>query len=179
MPQLWPTRVALTLVVGIPPAVFERHLPSSPQLVGRLLAEAVGRYEQEHELGYYPALDFFQEQGQVDSELLNAAESIAWLGSSLVREEVRVRLRGVFANVKIQSIQCQAFVMPTVRPQGPAALERLAEHFTPDRIKLELQVTLFRKEDAAEGMEQMARNMAHHWLKDSFDFLEITSATLV
>lgn len=179
MPRLWATRVALTLVAGIPPEVYERHLPSSPRLVGGLLAEAAARYEREHALGYYPALDFLQEQGALDPELLNAAESIAWLGSSLVREEVRQRLRGVFATVKIRSIQCQAFLMPTVRPQGPAALERLAEHFTPDRIKLELQVTLFRKEDEAQGMERMARNMAHHWLKDSFDFLEITSATLV
>jgi hypothetical protein len=179
MPRLLATRVALTLLVGIPPAVFERHLPSSPQLVGRLLAEAVVHYEREHGLGYYPALDFFQEQGGVDPELPNAAENIAWLGSSLVREEVQVRLRGVFANVKIQSIQCQAFAMPTVRPHTPDALERLSEHFTPDRIKLDLLVTLFRKEDAAEGMERMARNMVHHWLKDSFEFMEITSATLV
>ena len=88
-------------------------------------------------------------------------------------------MRGVFANVKIQSIQCQAFTMPTVRPHGPAALDRLAEHFTPDRIKLELLLTLFRKEEAPEGMERMARNMVHHWLKDTFEFLEITSATLV
>lgn len=179
MPELHATRVALTLVVGIPAEVFERHLPSSPQRVGRLLAEAVSAHEQEQGLGYYPALDYFQEQGALDPELLNAAENIAWLGSSLVREEVRQRLRGVFANVKIQSIQCQAFTMPTVRPHGPAALDRLTEHFTPDRIKLELLLTLFRKEQAPEGMERMARNMVHHWLKDTFEFLEITSATLV
>jgi hypothetical protein len=179
MPQLLATRVSLSLVVGIPPAVFERHLPSSPRLVGHLLAEAVAQYEQSHELGYYPALDFFLDQGGLDPELLNAAENIAWLGSSLVREEIRVRLRGVFANVKIQSIQCLAFAMPTVRPHNPRAIDQLAEHYTPDRIKLDLLVTLFRKESTAEGMDRMARNMIHHWLKDSFDFLEITSATLV
>ena len=179
MPELHATRVALTLVVGIPPTVFERHLPSSPQRVGRLLAEGVAQYEQTHGLGYYPALDFFQEQGELDPELLNAVESIAWLGGSLVREEIRVRLRGVFANVKIQSIQGQAFAMPAVRPHTPAALDRLAAHYTPDRIKLELLVTLFRKEESPEGMTRMARNMVHHWLKDTFDFLEITSATLV
>ena len=179
MPRLQATRVALTLVVGIPPAVFERHLPSSPHLVGRLLAEAAAQYEQQQSLGYYPALDFFQEQGALDPELLNAAENIAWLGSSLVREEVRVRLRGVFASVKIQSIQCLAFAMPTVRPHNPRALDQLADHYTPDRIKLDLLLTLFRKEGGAEGMERVARNMVHHWLKDSFAFLEITSATLV
>ena len=179
MSQLLATRVSLTMVLGIPSPVFERHLPSSPRLVGRLLAEAVVQYEQQHGLGYYPALDFFQQQGELDPELLNAVENIAWLGSSLVREEVRVRLRGVFASVKIQSIQCLAFAMPTVRPHNPRAADQLAEHYTPDRIKLDLLVTLFRKEESAEGMERVARNTAHHWLKDSFDFLDITSATLV
>jgi hypothetical protein len=179
MSSLQATRVSLTMVVGIPLPVFERHLPSSPRLVGRLLADGVAQYEQRHSLGYYPALDFFQEQGKLDPELLNAAENIAWLGSSLVREEVRVRLRGVFASVKIQSIQCLAFAMPAVRPSSPSALDQLASHYTPDRIKLDLLVTLFRKEEGAEGMDRMARNMAHHWLKESFDFLEITSATLV
>ncbi len=179
MPELHATRVALSLVVGIPQEVFDRHLPSSPQVVGKLLAEGVASYAEAHALGYFPALDFFQEQGGLDPELLNAVENIAWLGSSLVREEVRVRLRGVFANVKIQAIQCQAFSMPTVRPSSPHVLEKLAAHYTPNRIKLDLLLTTFRKHEAEEGMGQMAKNMAYRWLKDSFEMIEITSATLV
>ncbi len=179
MPDLHAAKVALSLVVQIPQEVFDRHLPSSPHVVGKLLAEAVAQYSADHELGYFPALDFFQERGDIDPELLNAAENIAWLGTSLVREEVQIRLRGVFASVTIRSIQCLAFTMPTVRPQAPDALERLTRHYTPNQVKLDLLVTTFRKQKGDTGMDQMAKQMAHRWLKDSFSQLEISNATLI
>lgn len=179
MPALHAANVALSMVVQIPQEVFDRHLPSSPQVVGKLLAQAVAQYSETQQLGYFPALDFFQEQGDMDPELLNAAENIAWLGTSLVREEVQIRLRGVFASVNIRAIQCLAFTMPTVRPQAPDALERLAKHYTPNQVKLDLLVTTFRKQKGEAGMDKMAKQMAHRWLKDSFAQLEISNATLV
>ena len=172
-------KVALSLLIGVPDQVYERHSPSSPEVVGRALMEQVSALEQQRQLGYYPALDFFQEQGGVDPELINAAENLAWLGSTLVREEIQVRLRGVFSSVKIESIQCQAFTMPAVRPNAPHAMEKLQRHYTPDTIRVDMRVTVIRKAEAEEGIAQLARQMAQRWLKDVFEDLVITSATRV
>ncbi len=172
-------KVVLSVLVQVPEQVFDRHLPSSPRVVGAALADAVAGYEAAHSLGYYPALDFFQEQGSIDPELLNAAENIAWLASSMVQEEVRVRLRSVFSSLTFKSVQCPAFSMPTVRPGQADAMGRLTEHYTPDQVKLDLLVTSFRKQPAEEGMERLAEHMLYRWLKDSFEEIDITSAQQV
>lgn len=168
-------KVAVSVMVQIPEQVFERHVPSSPRVVGQALAEAVMACERAQGLGYYPALDFFQEQGGVEPELLNAAENIAWLGTSLVREEVAIRLRSVFSSVTFQSVYCPAFTMPTVRPGQPDAVNRLARHFTPDRVKLDLRLTSFRKQANEEGFDRLAEHMLYRWLKDSFEEIRVTS----
>lgn len=179
MSALRVARMGLSATVRVPREALERHAASSPEVVGRSLAEAVDTYVRAERLGYYPALDYFRErEGAVEPELIAAADAIAWLAATLVRNEVRVKLRPVFSSVQIQGLQALAFAMPPVRPSQPNALHRLAEHYTPDTLKMDLQVSLIQKREPSEGIERLAAHMVYKWLKGSFAAIEVTSARL-
>jgi hypothetical protein len=169
-------RVGVTLKV--PEEALSRHLPSSPTRVGHELATAVDTYVREHSMGYYPALEFFRDIDGIDKDLLESAEQIAWLMSKLAREEVQVRLRPIFSKVQFQSIQTLAFTMPPVRPNQKDAVEKLAQFYTPNTVKLELVLSMIRKDsDTAERkVETYARKMIYRWLRDSFETVEVTSS---
>jgi hypothetical protein len=167
----------LTLLVQLPEHVFARHLSASPRVVGTALAEQVDRYIRAEHLGYYPALDYFKEHtGAVDQDLLEAADHIAWFTCSQVRGEIERKLRPIFASLKFQSIQSQAFTMPAVRPHQPNAQQELIRHYTPDRVKLVIEASSFQKSAQQDSIAKWASHLAYRWLKESFDSIEITSA---
>lgn len=170
-------KAILTLLVQLPEHVFTRHLPASPVVVGTALAEQIGQYVQAEHLGYYPALDYFKEHtGAVDPDLLEAADHIAWFSCSQVRGEIERKLRPIFASLKFQSIQSQAFTMPAVRPQQPNAQQELIRHYTPDRVKLVLEASSFQKSAQQDSIAKWASHLAYRWLKESFESIEVTSA---
>ena len=76
-------KVVLSVLVQVPEQVFDRHLPSSPRVVGAALADAVAAYALENRLGYYPALDFFQEH--------RALNALAALKAGLAKKVVALR----------------------------------------------------------------------------------------
>ncbi len=173
--------IALTLRVRLSAKDVWQHLPASAEKAGRELAEAVDRYCREHALGYYPAIEFFRGIPAIDQNLIDNAERLAWVVSKKVREQVQSRLRPVFSLVKFRSIQTESFMLPPVRPNQPSALERLVRHYTPDTVKLELLVSLLRKDqdERRDAMEGYARKMVHRWLSSIFDEVEITSSVVL
>lgn len=173
-------RAALTLLVQLPEQIFARHLPASPEVVGEALADQVIAFAQRERLGYYPALDYFKEHaGAVDSELLDAADHIAWFACNQARGEIQRKLRPVFSSLSFQSIQSQAFTMPGVRPNQANARHELARHYTPDSAKIVLLVNSFQKSAQDQAMAKWASHLAYRWLKDSFERVEVTSAQAV
>ena len=167
--------IHLTLRLSIEDAVLAQHSVASPEIVGGELAKQVMEYAREQKLGYYPALDFFRSQGGVDAELLDAAESIGWLACNLAREEVTRKTRPVFSSVSFLAVQSLAYTMPTVRPGQPNVYTRLAEHYTPNGVKLDLDVSLIQKQPADEGIERFSRQVVSRWLKHSFKTLEVSA----
>ena len=173
------TRVALSLVVTLPEHIFDRHLPCSPHVVGDELMSQVIDYAQRERLGYYPPLDYFQQQGGIDQDLLDAAENVSWFASNVARDEIRRKLRPVFSSVTFQYMQTVAFTMPTVRPGQPNVHLELARHFTPDTIKVGLVVSSFQRTENDESMTKWARHLVYRWLKGSFDSLQVNSAEVI
>ncbi len=172
-------RIRLSLVAQVPEALYERHVAASPYIVGEELTEQITAYVREHKLGYYPAVDFFMTQGGLEKELLDAAEGLAWVTAKAVREEIQRKLRPVFSTVTFQSQQCVAFTMPAVRPNNINAYNELLKHYTPDTIKAVIEVTSFQKQDKGELMARWATNTCYRWLKDSFDYFEVTSSEVI
>jgi hypothetical protein len=176
MSQLNLVQVAVSLQVKLSAEVIEQHSVASPYIIGEELARQVAAYVQNERLGYYPALEYFRTIKEVDTDLLEAAESISWLVCSLVRDELRNRLRSVFSNLKFESVQTVAYTMPSVRPGNSNALHELAQHFTPDQVRINLVASSIRRQgNNPEIAIKLARHQICRWLKDRFSSLEITS----
>ena len=171
-------RAFVGLLLKVSEESLLRHLACSPSRVGWELARAIDAYVREQALGYYPALEHFRNVAVIDKDLLDSADQVSWLMSKLAREEVQIKLRPIFSKVHFQSIQTLAFTMPPVRPNQNNALEKLAEFYTPNTVKLELVLSMIRKDsDTAERkVETYARKMVYRWLRDSFETVEVTSS---
>lgn len=170
------TRVAVSLQISVPETALERHLAASPHVVAENLAEQVMAYERKHALGYYPAIDYFQQHGGVEPDLINALENISWVLTSMVRNEIRLRLRPVFSQLKIESLKTLAFTMPTVRPGQQNDRARLIDHFSATSVKVNMVATLLQKIVDSHAAAKMAESMCYRWLQDHFHSVNVTSA---
>lgn len=171
-------RALVGLLLKVPEETLMRHLACSPARVGWELAKEIDAYVREQSTGYYPALEYFRNVSAIDKDLLDSADQVAWLMSKLAREEVQIKLRPVFSAVQFQTVQTLAFTMPPVRPNQARAIEKLAAFYTPTTVKLELVLSMVRKDsDTAEHkVEGYARKMVYRWLRDSFESVEVTSS---
>lgn len=179
MPALRALKATVTAVVRLAPAALQRHSPHAAADVGAVLAREVDAWVQNEKLGYYPALGFFEGRDLLSAGAVDALDQLAWLATSLVREEAQARLRPIFAGVSFQSVQALAYSMPPVRPHRPGAPDRLAAHYTPDRVKFTLRVTLFRRSVGNDGVCAFARQAVYRHLQPAFERIEITSVTSV
>jgi hypothetical protein len=171
-------KVLIGLNVQLKQSVLSEHLPCSADIIGKTLAQIAIEYEKENHSGYYPAIDFFKTRDSVDPDLITSAEQLAWLVSKLARGTIQSRLRPIFSSVQFQSIQTLAFSMPRVRPNKPDVFEQLARHYTPDTVKLELILTMMRRDsEAQDGRAQpYARKMMFRWLESEFESIEVTGS---
>ena len=161
---------------------MQQHLPCTPAVIGEALAAAAIRFAKENNTGYFPAIEFFKQQEQVDKDLIESVEQVSWLAAKLARQTIQSRLRPIFSSVQFQSIQCTAFAMPHVRPGVHKGLadcaQALAEHYTPDTLKIELLLTMMRRDSERhdDRAEPYARKMMFRWLESSFKQVKVTNS---
>ncbi|UCE89554.1 MAG: hypothetical protein JSW10_01570 [Pseudomonadota bacterium] len=179
MVSLHVARVAVTVLIRVSHSTLQHRSPASPEIIGGELAQQVSAYVQQEKLGYYPALDYFRDHGELDKDLLDAVEAVGWLASQMVSGEVRSRLRPVFSSLRFESIQTVAFTMPGVRPGDTNALHKLANHYTPDTVKLAMIVSLLQRHESAEAAQRAAHGLVCRWLADRFDAVDVTAATVL
>jgi len=173
------SKVAITLNVTIPERELEQHIAATPAIVGSELAQQVIDYEQQHKLGYYPAIDYFQQQGGVDADLINTLQGISWVATNLVRNEIRTRMRQVFSNIQFEGIQALAYTLPSIRPGQANVRHKLINHYSAMVVKVSLLVTMIQREENAESTGQMAKSMCYRWLKEHFKAIEVTSVSVL
>ena len=171
-------KVLVIVDVQLKSSSLQQYLPCSASIIGKTLAGIADEYITENKTGYYPAIDFFKTLDRVDPELINSVEQVSWLVSKLARETIQSKLRPIFSSVQIQSVQTLAFSLPKIRPNEVDAVERLAEHYTPDTVKLELVLTMMRRDSEVEDgrAEPYARKMIFRWLESEFEFVNIASS---
>ena len=172
-------KVALTISIRVSEDILERKVAASPAFVGEELARQVNAYVKKNRLGYYPALDFFQDMNVLEQDLVDTAQGIAWVVSEMVRSEVISRLRPAFSRTEIEGMQSTAYIMPTVRPSHPNALYELAEHYTPDEVKMTLLASSIEKSAKTEGMDKLAEHKVRRWLDQHFDTVVVTSSNVI
>lgn len=171
-------KVLVILNVQLKAEALQQYLPCSASIIGKTLASIADEYEKENKTGYYPAIDFFKTRDNVDPDLIASAEQVAWLVSKLARETIQSKLRPIFSSVQFQSIQTLAFSLPKVRPNKVDAIEQLARHYTPDSVKIELILTMMRRDSEADDNRAVpyARKMMFRWLEAEFETVEISSS---
>jgi len=171
-------KVLLIINVQLKAENLQQYLPCSAGIIGKTLAEISASYAQENKTNYYPAIDFFKSIETVDPDLIASAEQVAWLVSKLARETIQEKLRPIFSSVIFQSIQTLAFSLPKVRPNQVDSMQKLAAHYTPDMVKMELLLTMMRRDSEADDnrAEPYARKMIFRWLESEFEVVEITGS---
>ena len=171
-------KVLVSVEVKLKAEALKQYLPCSADVIGQTLAAIADEYEKENKTGYYPAIEFFKTLDNVDPDLIASAEQVAWLVSKLARETIQSKLRPIFSSVHFQSIQTMAFSLPKIRPNQADAIERLAEHYTPDAVKIELVLTMMRRDSEAEDgrAEPYARKMMFRWLEAEFETIGVTNS---
>ena len=154
-------RVLIIIDAQLKEEQLQQYLPCSANIIGQTLALIADEYEKENKTGYYPAIDFFKTLDSVDPDLIISAEQVAWLVAKLARETIQLKLRPIFSSVQFQSIQTLAFSLPKVRLNETDAIEHLARHYTPDSVKVELVLTMMRRDSEAQDnrAEPYARKM--------------------
>ncbi len=179
MSSLHISKIHITLQITVPPKLLERHLPSSAEVVGEALTEQVVAAVKKHQLSYFPALDFLEQQGDIDEDLLDATETIAWFACKLVREEVNRKLRGFFSTLSFQSVKCTSFAMPGVRANQLNAWHQLVEHYTPNTVKLDVIASVLKKEEHPKGLENWSKQLFRRNLENSFDEFEVIQTAVM
>jgi hypothetical protein len=171
-------KVLVIVDVQLKAEQLQQYLPCSANIIGQTLAQIASEYEQDNKSGYYPAIEFFKTLDNVDPDLITSAEQVAWLVAKLARETIESRLRPIFSSIHFQSIQTLAFALPKIRPNKKDVLQQLADYYTPDSVKVELVVTMMRRDSEAEDdrAEPYARKMMFRWLETEFESVEITSS---
>jgi len=171
-------QLAVSLKIKVLHNIIEQQLPVSPYSVGNELASEVHKYSHQNKLGYYPALEYFHNK-EIDKDLFASAENISWLVCNMIREELQKRLRPVFSSLSFESLQNIAFTLPRVRIGESNDLHKLAAHYTPDHVKVNLITSLLRKEMNTLAAEQYTRAMLNRWLKERFAEFEVSSITAI
>jgi len=173
------TKIHITLQVTVPHELLERHLPSSAEVVGEALTEQVVAAVNKNKLSYFPALDFLQKQGDIDEELIDATDTIAWFACKLVREEVNKKLRGFFSTLSFQSVKCTSFAMPGIRVNELNAWHHLVEHYTPNTVKIDVIASVLKKEEYPKGLENWSKQLFRRNLENSFEKFEVINTSVI
>jgi len=171
-------KVLVSIDVQLKAEVLQQYLPRSVDVIGLTLASIAVEYVQQNKMGYFPAIDFFKTVSTVDAGLIESAEQVSWLVSKLARETIQNTLLPIFSSVQFQSIQTKAFAMPKIRPNQDDVEAQLAKFYTPDSVKIELLLTMMRRDNDAEDTraEPYARKMMFRWLEAEFESIEITGS---
>ncbi|MCP5142319.1 MAG: hypothetical protein H6926_06825 [Chromatiales bacterium] len=172
-------RVGIGLEVRVEEADLLGQVGEICEFIGPNLARQIDRACQADRLGYYPALDYFEDHMQVDADLLASAKHLYEIVAELVRAEVTRRLRPAFSNVFCEHIQSVALTLPRVRPGQPTSIGTLARHLTPDRFRLDLLVSNIVREGRIGGIDTQSRQKVERWLKDHFAEVNVSSARVV
>jgi hypothetical protein len=66
-----------------------------------------------------------------------------------------------------------------LRPRGRNALELLAYHYTPNAVKVSLELSLLGNEQpAAQALQGFTKKMLWRWLRNRFEAIDISSVHL-
>jgi len=180
MAGLQVARFAVAFSARVPDAAFKEVFPSSVSMLGEKIAQQVIAFEQQSDLGYYPAITYFRDNpGIVDDYLLDALEQVAEVAIQIATLKTYQLLQPIFSQVKILTQQNMVFGMPHVRPRNENHEKRLALQYAPNQVKLGMELSLFQKSTPQKQLASAVKKMVLRWLSDTFDDIEVNDSRLL
>jgi hypothetical protein len=167
--------VALTLQVVMASERLDAQLNEAEKQIGRALAERIDAIVRSEKLGYYPALDYFEGHAGVQPELLAMVKTVAAQIRKRVKRDALTHLWPVFSSVHIERATTLAFTLPRVTPAQPDALTRLAQHYFPNAVRLELVLTTLDKQHQLDEAEKFSSQKVVRNLRDAFASVTVTA----
>jgi len=167
--------VAITLQVVIAPERLDALLHEAEKNIGRALAERIDAIVRAEKHGYYPALDYFEGHAGVEPELLAMEKTLAAQIRKRVKRDVQTHLWPVFSSVQIERTTTLAFTLPRITPSQPDALTKLAQHYFPNAVRLELVLSTLDKQHRLEDVEKFSSDKAVRNLRDAFESIHVTT----
>lgn len=167
--------VALTIQVVMAPERLEALSNAAERDIGRTLAERVDTIVRAQRLGYYPALDYFEDHPGMDPALIGMVKSLAVQIRKRVKREVQTHLWPVFSSVQIERATTLAFTLPRVTPAQADALARLAQHYFPNTVRLELVLTTLDRQHRLDEAEKFSSSKVVRNLRDAFESVSVTA----
>ena len=167
--------VALTLQVVMAAERLSALLNEAEKNIGRSLAERVDTIVRNEKYGYYPALDFFEGHAGMEPELLVQVKTLAAQIRKRVKRDVQTHLWPVFSRVHIERATTLAFTLPRMTPAQPDALARLAQHYFPNAVRLELVLTTLDKQHRLDEAEKFSSDKVVRNLRDAFESVSVTA----
>ena len=167
--------VALTLQVVMAAERLSALLNEAEENIGRSLAERVDTIVRNEKYGYYPALDFFEGHVGMEPELLVQVKTLAAQIRKRVKRDVQTQLWPVFSSVHIERATTLAFTLPRMTPAQPDALARLAQHYFPNAVRLELVLTTLDKQHRLDEAEKFSSDRVVRNLRDAFESVGVTA----
>ena len=167
--------VALTLQVVMAPERLDALLNEAEKNIGRSLAGRVDTIVRSEKHGYYPALDYFEGHAGMQPELLVMVKTLAAQIRKRAKRDVLTHLWPVFSSVHIERATTLAFTMPRVTPAQPDALVRLAQHYFPNTVRLELVLTTLDKQHRLDEAENFSSQKVIRNLREVFESVNVTT----
>jgi len=167
--------ISLTLQVVMAPERLDALLNEAEKNIGRTLAERVDSIVRSEKHGYYPALDFFEGHAGMEPELLVMVKTLAAQIRKRVKRDVQTHLWPVFSSVHIERATTPAFTMPRVTPAQPDAQARLAQHYFPNAVRLELVLTTLDKQHRLDEAEKFSSQKVMRNLREAFESVTVTT----
>ena len=173
--RLGMVQVALSVQVVIAPERLGALLTESDLTLGRRLAERVDAIVRAERLGYYPALEFFESHAGLEAGSIDALKTLAAHIRKRVKRDVQTHLWPVFSSVQIERATSLAFTLLRLSPTQADALEKLAHHYFPNAVRLDLILGTLDKQHRLEVAEKFSANKVVRNLREVFEFVTVTA----
>lgn len=170
-------RYHIELLLTLSPAELDDAFGDIALVLGPGLAETVTNRERETGLGYYPALDYFDNDPGFDKEILESARHIYYLACDHAECIVRTSLAALTRNLHIESSHAEAETLPHVRPSELHAAHDLGRHYSPNRIRIALTAML--RDQTGDALIARARQAIADKLAEHVAAVEVVNVCAI
>lgn len=168
-------QVALRVQVEIAADRLSAILSGADHRIGLDLAANVDRIVREEGLGYYPAIEYFVGHAGMDAARVDHLKDVAARIRKRVKREVQTHLWPVFSGLQIEQAESLAFTLPRIPFSANDALDRLAVHLFPNRVRLDLILSTLDKHARLEEAESITSTKVMRNLRDVFASVEVSA----